>query len=122
MSSDREIEQFIATSFTSIWDIELLAQLLEGNEPLEAEILIERMRASELVVQQGVTVLVAAGIATLDESGRIAFTPVNADVERLARQACEFYRRFPNRARQIMIARQAPGLTAFANAFRLRKE
>lgn len=123
MSSDREIEQFIATSFTSIWDIELLAQLLEGaNEPLEAEILIGRMRASELVVQQGVTVLVAAGIASLDESGRIAFTPVNADVERLARQACEFYRRFPNRARQIMIARQAPGLTAFANAFRLRKE
>lgn len=123
MSSDREIEQFIGASFTSIWDIELLAHLIESpDEPLAADVLIDRMRASELVVQQGVKVLVVAGLASLDDSGRLAFTPVNEEVGLLARQACEFYRRFPNRARQLMIARQAPGLAAFANAFRLRKD
>ena len=47
---------------------------------------------------------------------------VNADVAACAREASEFYARFPGRARRLMIARQSPGLTAFADAFRLRKD
>jgi hypothetical protein len=123
MATDQDIEQFIGDSFSSIWDLELLAVLLESPEGrLTGAELVERMRASELVVQQGIQALVAAGIGSVDEQGQIQFQPASAALEGCARRACEFYRRFPGRARRLMIARHNPGLTAFADAFRLRKD
>ncbi len=96
MATDEDIEQFICDSFTSIWDLELLATVIAmPQEGLTAVELVERMRASE---------------------------PVNEDVERSAMRANNFYQRFPGRARRLMISRQAPGLNAFADAFRLRKD
>ncbi len=123
MATDRDIEDFIGESFSSIWDLELLSLVLDQPEqrPTAAE-LVERMRASDLVVEQGIKTLVAIGLASLDSDGRLAFTPVNAQLEECARMACDFYSRFPGRARRLMIGRHAPGLTAFADAFRLRKD
>ena len=123
MATDQEIEQFIGDSFASIWDLELLAVLLESSEKrLSSAELVDRMRASELVVAQGIQTLVTAGIGSVDEDGQIQFQPTNAALEGSARRACEFYRRFPGRARRLMIVRQTPGLTAFADAFKLRKD
>lgn len=123
MATDDDIEKFICDSFSSIWDLELLATAIDmPEEGLTAPQLVERMRASELVVEQGIASLVAAGIATLDREGRLQFRPVSGDTETCARRASEFYQRFPGRARRLMIARQAPGLNAFADAFRLRKD
>lgn len=123
MASDRDIEQFISDSFASIWDLELLSVILqEADQSHTAEELVERMRASDQVVKQGIESLIAAGLAALESDGRLRFRPVNADAEDCARQASDFYARFPGRARRLMIARQSPGLTAFADAFRLRKD
>lgn len=123
MATDRDIEQFISDSFSSIWDLELLSVVLQEPQRAQtAEELVERMRASKLVVEQGIKALIAAGMASIDSDGRLHFQPVNDDVAERARQAMEFYIRFPGRARRLMIARQSPGLTAFAEAFRLRKD
>ncbi|PIW55936.1 MAG: hypothetical protein COW16_03275 [Sphingomonadales bacterium CG12_big_fil_rev_8_21_14_0_65_65_10] len=123
MATDDDIEQFICDSFSSIWDLELLSTVIAmPEEGLTAAQLVERMRASELVVEQGVSSLVAAGIASLDRDGRLQFRPVSTELEACARRASEFYQRFPGRARRLMIARQSPGLNAFADAFRLRKD
>lgn len=123
MPTDRDIEQFISDSFASIWDLELLSVLLEQPDlALTADELVERMRASKLVVEQGIKSLVAAGMASIDSDGRLHLQPVNDEVAECARLASEFYARFPGRARRLMIARQAPGLNAFADAFRLRKD
>jgi len=123
MATEDDIEQFICDSFSSIWDLELLATAVAmPDDGLTATELVDRMRASELVVEQGIASLVAAGIGAVDHDGRLKFRPVNADVERNARRAHEFYQRFPGRARRLMIARQSPGLNAFADAFRLRKD
>lgn len=123
MRADRDIEDFIRDSFASIWDLEILCELLDKPEshPTAAE-LVERMRASEQVVTHGASALSAAGIALLDAEGRLHFNPVNDAVAALARATCEFYARFPGRTRRIIVARQAPGLNAFADAFRLRKD
>ncbi|HEU4962126.1 MAG TPA: hypothetical protein VFT56_17185 [Sphingomonas sp.] len=123
MATDRDIEQFISDSFASIWDLELLSVILEqrGTGQTSA-MLLERMRASDLIIEQGVRSLVASGLAVLDESGKLFFRPVNAELEECAVSAVAFYNRFPGRARRLMIARKAPGLTAFADAFRLRKD
>ena len=123
MATDDDIEKFICDSFSSIWDLELLATVLSRpEEALTATELVDRMRASDLVVEQGISSLVAAGIGFIDHEGKFHFRPVNADVKRCAESANEFYQRFPGRARRLMIARQAPGLNAFADAFRLRKD
>lgn len=123
MAADEDIEQFICDSFSSIWDLELLSTVIAMPETgLTAAELVDSMRASELAVEQGIQSLVAAGIASLDHDGRLLFSPVNKEVERCARRASEFYQRFPGRARRLMIARQSPGLQAFAEAFRLGKD
>lgn len=123
MATDRDIEQFISDSFTSIWDLELLSVVLESpDRPQTAQELVERMRASELVVEQGIQSLVAAGMASIDAEGRLRFQPVNDELAQCARAASDFYARFPGRARRLMISRESPGLTAFADAFRLRKD
>lgn len=123
MATDRDIEQFISDSFASIWDLELLSVILQDPDRSHtAKDLVERMRASEQVVEQGMQSLIAAGLAAVESDGRLRFRPVNSDVEDCARQASDFYARFPGRARRLMIARQSPGLTAFAEAFRLRKD
>lgn len=123
MATDRQLEDFVSDSFASIWDLELLSVLLEHPDTaLSQDELVERMRASELVVSQGAQALASGGMASLDAQGRIQFCPINPQVEECARQACEFYRRFPGRARRLIVARQAPGLNAFADAFRMRKD
>jgi len=123
MASDRDIERFISDSFASIWDLELLSVLLEMPKVAQsAQELVERMRASDLVVEQGFVTLVAAGIASIDAENRLRFHPVNDELAECARQSVEFYARLPGRARRLLIARQAPGLNAFADAFRLRKD
>lgn len=123
MATDRDIEEFISDSFSSIWDLELLAALLDHPESALTQVeLVERMRASDLVVSQGAQALVAAGLASIDSEGRLQFLPVNDRVADRARQASEFYRRFPGRARRLIVTRQSPGLSAFADAFRLRKD
>lgn len=124
MPTDEEIEQFICDSFSSIWDLELLSTIIDlpGGRGLTNLELVERMRASQLVVEQGVIALVAAGIGSVDHDGLLRFQPVNETIGDCARRAKEFYQKFPGRARRLMIARQAPGLNAFADAFRLRKE
>lgn len=89
---------------------------------MAASEIVEQMRGSQLVVEQGMQALSAAGLASLEGPDRVRFSPVNETVARFAREAVDFYRRFPGRARRLMLSRQAPGLSAFANAFRLRKD
>lgn len=123
MATDQQLEAFISDSFASIWDLELLSALLDEPElALSPEALVERMRASDLVVAQGTRALASAGIVLIDAKGWLQFRPIDPQVEQLAREALEFYRRYPARARRLMVARQAPGLNAFADAFRLRKD
>jgi hypothetical protein len=123
MATDRDIEDFIGDSFASVWDVELLAALLaRPTQRATAPELVEQMRASELVVARGIDALVAAGLATLDADGTLAFRPVNDRLGESARQACAVYLRFPGRVRRLIVARQTPGLNAFADAFRLRKD
>lgn len=123
MATDRDIEQFIGDSFASIWDLEVLSVLLENpDRALMPADLIIRMRASDRVVEQGIRSLTAAGIATVDGEGALRFQPVNDELADCARQAADFYSRFAGRARRIIVARQSPGLDAFADAFRWRKD
>ena len=123
MADRKELESFIGTSFRSVWAIEVLQYLVDRpGTYFSAEELISALRASDGVVSQSVANLVAAGLALTDEQGRVACHEGPGQQGALARAAIELYRRSPDKVRRLIIAQSAPGVTAFAKAFKLRED
>ena len=48
--------------------------------------------------------------------------PRMTSVNEVCRRAIELYARSPDKVRRLIVAQCAPGVTAFADAFRLRKD
>jgi hypothetical protein len=112
---------FIGSSFRSVWALELLLVLKREPRPWSPTELESVLRASELVVNQSVEGLVAAGLASV-EGERVSYMPVSEHVARCVEGVEELYAARPNAVRRAIIASSASGATAFADAFRLRKE
>lgn len=123
MPGQDQIESFIANSFRSVWALDLLRFLADhAGGYFSANQLIEAMRASDAVVSQSVDNLTAAGLAVVDGEGRVALHEPSADQASLVSAAIDFYARSPDKVRRLIIAQCNPGVAAFADAFRLRKD
>ena len=119
--SNDEVLRFIAASFPSVWALELLLALRGERRLWTREELVEELRASELVVSRALEGLVVAGLASFEKEGAL-YLPVNADVDDYVRRSDELYRTRPNAVRRVIIAANSSGATAFADAFRLRRD
>ena len=122
MPSDEGLKRFISASFRSVWSLELLLLLKRRPGFHCREELIGALHGSELVVAQGLEWLVAAGLASVDERGRATYLPASPDLVSLVERTEELYGRKPDAVRRLIVAGSAPGLTAFADAFRFRKD
>ena len=122
MASEDEISGFIGSSFRSVWSLELLL-LLKGDTRLwpRAE-MVAALRASDLIVAQGLEALTAAGLVVIDEAGNAAYRPASDDIARLADATDSLYARSPDAVRRLIVGAISDPLAAFADAFRLRKE
>ena len=120
-SSEDDVLRFVAASFPSVWALELLLALKRERRPWSREELVATLRASELVVSRALEALAAAGLASFENGGAI-YLPVNADVDRLVEQVEQTYRTRPNAVRRAIIAASASSATAFADAFKLRRD
>jgi len=120
-SSEDDVLRFVAASFPSVWALELLLALKRERRPWSREELVATLRASELVVSRALEALAAAGLASFEDGGAI-YLPVNADVDRLVEQVEQTYRTRPNAVRRTIIAASASSATAFADAFKLRRD
>ena len=85
------------------------------------EQLIDSLRASDLVVAQALDSLVAGGLASLTDDGA-NYTPVSSSVAALVDETEKIYRLKPDAVRRMIVTSTASGITAFADAFRLRKD
>jgi chemotaxis response regulator CheB len=85
------------------------------------EELISDLRASDAVVSKAIDALVASGLASAEKDGA-SYLPVNREVEDCVEQVEHLYRTRPNAVRRVIIAASTGGATAFADAFRLRKD
>lgn len=123
MPERQTLESFIGTSFRSVWALEVL-QFLAASPATSftAAELIAALRVSDAVVSQSVQNLCAAGLAVVDDAGRVAFCVSSGENERLAREAIDFYSKRPDKVRRLIVAQSSPGVTAFADAFKLRKD
>ena len=120
-SADDEISSFIRSSFRSVWSLELLLLLRREPRLWSHDELVVTLRASDLVVSQGLEMLCVAGLVTVDEQGRGLYSPTPGAAS-LVDGAASLYARSPDAVRRLIVDRKASGLAAFADAFRLRKE
>ena len=120
-SSKDEILRFIASSFRSVWALELLLVLKSEGRPWSRDELVATMRASDLVVTKALDALEAAGLVS-NNGDKAQYMPVSKDVAALVDDAEELYAKRPDAVRRAIVSASAGDATAFADAFRLRKD
>jgi hypothetical protein len=121
VTANDELSGFIASSFRSVWSLELLLLLKRDQRLWTKNELVTALRASDLVVVHALDSLVAAGLAATDEGGAI-YKPVSSDVAKLVARTEKLYAVKPDSVRRLIVGGWSTGITAFANAFRLRRE
>jgi len=123
MSENVEVLGFIRNSFRSVWSLELLLLLkAQPERSWSRPELVEQLRSSDLVVEQSVASLVAGGLLLPEGDGQVHYAPASKDIARLADAAERLYQRKPDAVRRLIVSSSLDQLTAFADAFRLRKD
>ncbi|MGZ8310848.1 MAG: hypothetical protein ACXWUP_01385 [Allosphingosinicella sp.] len=123
MPSPQQLKDFIGTTFRSVWALELLCFLRQNRDrPLTHAEMVTGLRGSDLVVQQSVGSLVAAGLVLAEADGAARYAPATADLDGLAGETEALYATSPDAVRRTIVGAANPGITAFADAFRLRKD
>lgn len=120
-SSNDEILRFIASSFRSVWALELLLVLKSARRSWSREELVATMRASDLVVTKALDALEAAGLVS-NSAGNAEYLPISKEVAAQVDQAEKLYAKRPDAVRRAIISASSGDATAFADAFRLRKD
>ena len=120
-SSNDEILRFIASSFRSIWALELLLVVKSARRSWSREELVATMRASDLVVSKALDALEAAGLVSND-GGNAQYMPISDEVAAHVEQAEKLYAKRPDAVRRAIISASSGDAAAFADAFRLRKD
>jgi len=123
MPAPEKITEFISATFRSVWSLELLCHLqVHSDRCLSVAEMVTELRASDLIVRQSVDALVAAGLLIVDEQGCASYHPASEDLETLADAVRALYARSPDAVRRMIVAGSNPGITAFADAFRFRRD
>lgn len=121
MPDEKEIESLIGSSFRSVWAMEVLRFLVENPEAsFSPEALVAALQVSSVVVHQSLESLSAAGLTMIDEHGAVTFSAASDEELHLVRSAVDYYAKRPNRVRRLIVANRFPGVSAFADAFKLR--
>ncbi len=121
MSPSDDLLRFIGSSFRSVWALELLLVLKRDPRAWSRNELVSTMRASELVVSKALDALMAAGLASVEGEGAV-YMPINDEVAGFVDQLEELYAIRPDAVRRAIVSASTSGVTAFADAFRLRKD
>jgi len=117
---DSRTRTFIATTFRSVWALELLLQLrTEPGRAFAKEELVERLRASESVVWRSTEALLAAGLVVEEANGAVRYAPASPAIDQDVAKTEALYRSRPDAVRRVVVSSSAGNLAAFADAFRL---
>lgn len=123
MTSKQELSGFIRSTFASVWSLELLLFLRAHRErawpPAE---LVTALRGSELLVARSLQSLFAAGLVDLGDDGAVRYGAASPDLDRAMDAVAAEYARSPDAVRRTIISGAGGDLSAFADAFRLRRD
>ena len=119
LSSLEQLANVIRSNFRSVWSLELLLLLKREPRPWSVADIVTALRASELVVTQGIRSLTAAGLVAPETDHSVCFLPASDDLRRLIDEVEALYARQPDAVRRLIVASSSGfSLTDFANAFR----
>lgn len=122
MRSEEDVSSFIRATFRSVWALELLCFLRQEPRSLSHEEMVAGLRGCDLVVTQSVHALTAAGLVLAEADGSARYRPASEELDRLVAKAAALYAKSPDAVRRTIVAAASPGIAAFADAFRLRKD
>lgn len=123
MDSRGEVEEFVRATFRSVWALELLFMLRNNRQRLLTHReMVESLRASDFVVTQSLANLSTMGLVSRHEDGSARYCGAASEVDELVERTEQLYVKSPNAVRRIIASGTNPGLTAFADAFRIRKD
>lgn len=118
-----DTEQFLRDNFKSVWSLELLLHLArEPDRSFLPSELVEVLRASQGIIEKGLAALVAAGLIVAEDDGGVRYTPASSDLRTLVERVRDEYAMRPDAVRRLIVSSAASGASAFADAFRLRKD
>ncbi len=118
---DNDLLRFIGSGFRSVWSLELLLLIKSEPRSWSRSELISTLRASELVVNKAVDELLAGGLLSI-EGGGVRYLPATDDIAHHVKAVERLYAARPDAVRRAIVSSAASGATAFADAFRLRKD
>ena len=122
MLVEKNVPEFLRSTFRSIWSLELLFLLADdATRCWSSQEMVAALRASELVVNQAVDNLNAAGLLVPEQEGRFRYAPPSAEVRSLVDSARSLYAHSPDAVRRMIIRSQSNHLLKFADAFKFRK-
>lgn len=121
MAGSSDVAGFIASNFRSVWSLELLLLLRGDERRWSFDELVATLRASDLIVRQGLDALTAAGLVVIDDGGA-CYRPASAAARASVDETAELYRLSPDAVRRLIVASSVRPLNAFADAFKLRRE
>lgn len=123
MPARHDISNFIRTTFRSVWALELLCLMRrEPEREWRHADLVSALRASDLVVDQSLAGLAAAGLVAMLSEDSAKYQPASEKLDRLAQEAEAQYASSPDKVRRLIIHAAHGGLSAFADAFRVRRD
>lgn len=123
MPQKQDIERFISATFRSVWALELLCFLRQTPDRVHShDAMVAGLRGSDLVVSQSLESLVAGGLVAAEEHGAARYLPATPALDVLAGRAEALYQTSPDLVRRLIVSAANPSITAFADAFKLRKD
>jgi hypothetical protein len=123
MPSRQEVSSFIRATFRSVWALELLSFLRQNQDrALSHTEMVAGLRGSDLVVTQSVESLAAAGLILAEKDGSARYSPTSPQLDSLVERTEALYAKSPDAVRRLIVSSANPSITAFADAFRFRKD
>ena len=123
MPGAQELTRFVQSTFRSVWSLELLCLLRKHPDrdwtPAE---LVAALRASDLIVSEGLTALTAAGLVIRQADGAARYQPAVPALDSLVDATVQLYARSPDAVRRMIVSATSSDITAFADAFRIRRD
>lgn len=119
---ERELLDFIHTSIRSVWTLELLLCVRRSpNKVWRRDELVRDMRASDLIVTEGLSALTTAGLVR-PEAGGYRYAPASAALARLVDELEGLYRDRPVTVTNAIVSAPNERLRTFADAFRFKRD
>ncbi len=122
MLPEDTILEFAASSFNSVWSLELLLVLKRDTDRTwEADELIRELRSSQVVVASALANLVSAGLAVEQEAGKYRYQTSPGRMDDLVNELKSIYDTKPTAVVRAIVAPSNRKLKLLSDAFRFKE-